>query len=418
MGRREKPTRRQAKRAAREARLRRGVLIGSAVTVIAVAALIGYAAYNELVLIPNKVLATVNGEEITAEQFQKRVEFDFFFQGGAQQVQQGVTLDVFGQQTYDAMIEEIIVRQEAEERGITVTEAEIDEEAELAFGYDAGEPEPTRTPFPTPKPTLEPTETPTFVFTETPTLIPTIDPENTPTATLTAIPTVEGTLTATPTGTITPTPTPVTEQDYIDALDNFAETFSLTTSLSEEETLTIYRDRVANIIYRRKLLEALNVEVEKERTEVLAQHILVETENEANDILEMLDEGSDFGELAAKFSTDSTAYRGGTLGWFGEGRMVAPFEEAAFNAEVSEIVGPVETDFGFHIIRVNDRQDVPLNFFELQQAEQLEYQAFIQELRDEADINEREPWQDFLPEIPGVPTSGSQPLPGIQTVPQ
>lgn len=66
--------------------------------------------------------------------------------------------------------------------------------------------------------------------------------------------------------------------------------------------------------------------------------------------------GMDFSELARKYSQDpGSAQRGGNLGWFGKGRMVKPFEEAAFKGRIGEIIGPIETPFGFHIIKVTGR---------------------------------------------------------------
>ncbi len=82
----------------------------------------------------------------------------------------------------------------------------------------------------------------------------------------------------------------------------------------------------------------------------------------AQDILSRLKAGDDFAELANEFSEDpgnSTPEgtgRGGNLGWFGKGQMVAPFEEAVFSAQPGDIVGPVETDFGIHVIQVKDRR--------------------------------------------------------------
>jgi peptidyl-prolyl cis-trans isomerase D len=77
----------------------------------------------------------------------------------------------------------------------------------------------------------------------------------------------------------------------------------------------------------------------------------------ANDIIGRLKEGEDFAKLAAEYSKDkSNAEKGGDLGWFGKGRMVKEFEDAAFNAKEGEIVGPIETRFGYHIIKVTGRR--------------------------------------------------------------
>jgi peptidyl-prolyl cis-trans isomerase C len=84
---------------------------------------------------------------------------------------------------------------------------------------------------------------------------------------------------------------------------------------------------------------------------ISAQHILVAQKHEADDLLKKLDEGVSFEELAKDFSSCGSATQGGNLGEFGKGMMVAPFEEAAFGLGVGEVSGPVQTQFGFHIIK-------------------------------------------------------------------
>ncbi len=92
--------------------------------------------------------------------------------------------------------------------------------------------------------------------------------------------------------------------------------------------------------------------------EVEARHILVETAEEAEEVVALLDEGGDFAELAAEYSTDSSNRdNAGYLGFFGRGAMVGEFEAAAFSMAVGEVSGPVETSFGFHIIEVLDRNE-------------------------------------------------------------
>ncbi len=90
--------------------------------------------------------------------------------------------------------------------------------------------------------------------------------------------------------------------------------------------------------------------------EVEARHILVESESEAEEILALIEEGEDFALLAAEHSIDpSNKDDGGYLGFFSRGMMVDAFEEEAFSLEIGEIGGPVETNFGFHIIEVLDK---------------------------------------------------------------
>ncbi len=79
-------------------------------------------------------------------------------------------------------------------------------------------------------------------------------------------------------------------------------------------------------------------------------------EEEALDVLERARNGEDFAELAKTYSADNTAENGGDLNYFKRGAMVKPFEDAAFSAKVGEVVGPVHTQFGIHIIKVTDRK--------------------------------------------------------------
>jgi len=404
---------RQAARAIREARMRRIVLIGSISTAVIVVGLIGFAWLNENVLLPQKTLVSVNGEDVSVAEFQERVEFDYFFQTGGQVTQPGIDASFFGQSTYDSLIQEILVREKAEELGISVSEGDIDEEAELAFGYDSGEPEPTFTPFPTREPTGTATMTPTFVLTPTNTLTPTLDPENSPTPTATASPTPDGPPTATLTPTITTEPTEITLEDFNGAIDNLVEVFTLNTSLPEDVILELYRERVANAVYRRRLFEELDLEVPTVQREARVQHILVGTEEEAEDILAQLEDGADFGELAAEYSLDSSnAYRGGDLGWVRPGQMVEPFEAVALGLPAGEISEPVETTFGWHIVKVNDVAEVEIDPFSYQQSQLQEFNAYLMELREEAEVVEEEDWLQYLPVLPGVPPP-SAPLPGV-----
>ncbi|MBX5014336.1 peptidylprolyl isomerase [Rhizobium lentis] len=94
--------------------------------------------------------------------------------------------------------------------------------------------------------------------------------------------------------------------------------------------------------------------------EVHARHILVKTEEEAKDIIKQLDAGKDFAELAKEKSTDPNKSEGGDLGYFSRGRMVKEFEDAAFALDKGTYSKtPVKTDFGYHVIKVEDKRDAP-----------------------------------------------------------
>jgi len=88
-----------------------------------------------------------------------------------------------------------------------------------------------------------------------------------------------------------------------------------------------------------------------------ASHILVKTEGEANSIKKEIEEGADFSEMAKKHSSCPSGKRGGSLGSFGRGQMVPEFDEVVFSGEVGKVLGPIETQFGQHLILINDRTD-------------------------------------------------------------
>ena len=127
--------------------------------------------------------------------------------------------------------------------------------------------------------------------------------------------------------------------------------------------------------------------------EVRARHILVKTEDEAKQIITDLDAGKDFIEIAKEKSTDPNKTEGGDLGYFTKGRMVPEFEEAAFALEKGTYTKmPVQTQFGFHVIRLEDKRDAPPPAFEAveQQVRQLvmrdKYLALIEKAKSEQTI--------------------------------
>lgn len=89
-----------------------------------------------------------------------------------------------------------------------------------------------------------------------------------------------------------------------------------------------------------------------------ASHILVETKEAAEKLVERANAGEDFAELAKEASTGPSGPNGGSLGWFGKGMMVPPFENAVVAMEAGAISGPVQTDFGWHVIKLNETRPV------------------------------------------------------------
>ena len=113
----------------------------------------------------------------------------------------------------------------------------------------------------------------------------------------------------------------------------------LAETVTEEQVRAAYDERAAG---------------EEPATEYRASHILLETEEEARSVIEEIEGGADFADVARARSTGPSAPRGGDLGFFGEGMMVPPFEEAVKTLEPGEISEPVQTQFGFHVIRLEE----------------------------------------------------------------
>ncbi|MCM2680577.1 peptidylprolyl isomerase [Echinimonas agarilytica] len=91
------------------------------------------------------------------------------------------------------------------------------------------------------------------------------------------------------------------------------------------------------------------------RASAHALHILVDSEAQALELRKKIENGSDFGDVAKRFSTCPSSKKGGDLGMFNKGDMVASFDKAVFSGELFKILGPVKTQFGFHLIKVIDR---------------------------------------------------------------
>lgn len=131
-------------------------------------------------------------------------------------------------------------------------------------------------------------------------------------------------------------------------------------TLENEERALKASDEIRNVVTAATTDEALQAAYDaaygaaEPETEYNASHILVETEEEAAALVTELEGGADFAELAKEHSTGPSGPGGGELGWFGKGSMVAPFEEAVLAAEVGTVSGPVQTQFGWHVIKLNE----------------------------------------------------------------
>lgn len=125
---------------------------------------------------------------------------------------------------------------------------------------------------------------------------------------------------------------------------------------------------------------------------ISAKHILVDDEEKCQAILEEIKGGKAFEEAAKEYSTCPSSAKGGDLGEFGKGQMVPEFEQAAYAAEIGEIVGPVKTQFGYHLIKVEKKSEASVVSYEeaeqqikrnlTQQKQNMAYSEKLAELKE------------------------------------
>ena len=227
----------------------------------------------------------------------------------------------------------------------------------------------------------------------------TAEPEAT--ATSTSEPTAVPTEVANPTATLVPTPsatpTPFTEEGYQELYDKTVTDFETNFEIREKDIRYIIETQ----LLREKVLEAVIGELPRTKEQVWALHILVADEATANEVLAKLEAGEEWGALASQYSTDaSNKDKGGDLGWFGKGQMVAEFETAAFALGVGETSQPVQTQFGYHIIRVLGHEERPISDDEYQNALNIAFDEWLTAQRDAADVEIRDTWTEDLPTEP------------------
>ncbi|MFW6201929.1 MAG: peptidylprolyl isomerase [Gemmatimonadota bacterium] len=201
---------------------------------------------------------------------------------------------------------------------------------------------------------------------------------------------------------LTPVIEPQIESELVQRLRQ--EVIQVDTSFTEEELREIY-------------------ETEQPNLEVRARHILLQVDPDASteerdsvralasELRDRARAGESFGDLAAEYSEDTgSASRGGDLGYFTRGRMVAPFEDAAFSLEPDEVSDVVETPFGYHVIQVVDRRmpdyeetrDEFAGQLSQQRVAQAE-QAYVQELTEPREITVQDDVYDVVRQIVGDP---------------
>ena len=158
----------------------------------------------------------------------------------------------------------------------------------------------------------------------------------------------------------------VTDKEIDKQIENLKEAYGTQYDLAVQQNgEKAIREMVKLDLLRQKAaMEDIKV-AEKELKEyynsykpkIRASHILVKDEKTAKEIKAKLDKGEDFAKLAKQYSQDpGSAANGGDLGWFGPGKMVKEFEDAAYKLKVGQVSDPVKTDYGYHIIKVTAKE--------------------------------------------------------------
>lgn len=180
------------------------------------------------------------------------------------------------------------------------------------------------------------------------------------------------------------------EDEFIQVVEKTKESMLKTYALGKLLATAEVKDEDIKKFYEE------NKDAFKQAESADASHILVEEEDKAREIYEKIKNGGDFEELAKEYSTCPSKEKGGNLGTFTKGQMVKEFEDAVFENEVGTITEPVKTQFGYHIIKINQKNDASeLSFDEVKdriveqvrrQKEQEIYNKKITELKDKYEV--------------------------------
>lgn len=374
------------------------------VAVLVIMSLAGGLIYENIVK-PNAVLATVAGDEITREDYWKYQTVQLYQQAnqyetfasqveGSQRTQfltfstqlRAQAGSVWGTtETSDEvlaqMVEDRVYLQAAEDLNLDLSDNAVE-----AFTLQQFAPQGAELVTPYPEPTMIPTRA--AWATQTAEAEATQQAEiaremGTPVAS----PAAEGTPGATPIGDATPAGTATPDVDYEEAVNEAASDFAVFEDEALDEanmSTSEYYDLVARPQLARQLVtSAISAEVPQTAPQVKARHILVSTEDLARELHDRATGGADFGQLARTNSIDqATAPTGGALGWFTKDQMVEPFAEAAFSLQPGEVSEPIQTEFGWHVIQVEDvAEERPLTDAQYQAMQEKAVQQKLEEVR-------------------------------------
>lgn len=311
-------------------------------------------------------VATVNGDAITTVLFQQRVRFARWT--AAQQLLQImqdyggekaltdpnspfhaqyralIDAPAFARQVLDGLIVLKLVQREASARGLTVTLAETQAQIYAFFGF-------TPDTQPAPNPTEQAAQMQNFE---------------------------------------------VNRDNYFGQAGNAAR-------MSQAEVIDTFTEQTLQI----KVFQALTKDVPTQAEQIKVRHILVESQEKANALLAQIRGGANFAEVATANSLDRvSAPQGGSLEWSPRGVNLPEFENAIWNAKPGDLLGPIQTQMGFHLILIEGREVRPLSEGDLARVRDAAYRQWLQQARDKAAIKIVDNWQALIPAEPTLKDLG------------
>jgi peptidyl-prolyl cis-trans isomerase D len=422
-------TKKHLARQQRERIQNRYILITSIAIIIVVIGLIGYGIIQQYVLQPQQPVAKVANNVITTKQFQTYARYErlqyiqqyqqyqqfaqlfgsdqtslSYIQQYLAQIEYQLEPTNLGQSALDYLIANQIIQQEADKRGITVTQAEIDKALQDYFGYyPDGTPTTEPTSIPVPTSTLNPTQIILVPPTATATAVPTATETPTPIVTVTqeiVSPTPTGVITPTlptPTSTPLPTATPYTFSAYQQDFNTYMSDIHSFAGLSEADFRWIFGMQ----LLRQKVFDAVTADVSRQQDEVWARHIVVSDQTQAQSIYARLANGGDFVTIATEVYSGTTNTI--DLGWFGLGTLEPNAEKVVFNLQIGQFSEPIQTSNGWEVYQVLGHEVRTLTDSQYNTLKQTNFQGWIDTQRTAENVQTFDIWQTRVPTSPTIP---------------
>jgi parvulin-like peptidyl-prolyl isomerase len=315
-------------------------------------------------------IATVSGDPITVTQFQQRVRLARFITANqlrqmAQvygpesftasdgpfnpQYKSIVDTTGFARQVLDSLITLKLVQHEANTRGIIVSDEDTQNQIYTFFGFNPNAPVPTAAPD---QPPIDPTQI------------------------------AEG---------------------FQANVDNYFGAAGVTAHMTQADVIGTFAEQALQV----KIFEAVTSSVPTDAEQTRVRHILVDNEAAANALLVQIQGGVPFADMAKANSLDtSSAAQGGDLGWAARGSYDAALDAAIWAAHAGALIGPIKSQFGYHLVLIEDRGVRPLSAGDLARARDAVYKQWLEETRKSADVQIVEKWQSFIPEDPTLADLG------------